>query len=207
MPRAAKPSEAPTFFSTPAKFRAWLEKHHQDREALWVGFYKTKSGKPSITWPESVDQALCFGWIDGIRKTIDDVSYKIRFTPRTPRSNWSTINIGRVAELERQALMMPAGRTAFAKRADARSAIYADEQRKTAELAPDQEAQLRANAKAWSFFQAQAPWYRRTVAHWIVSAKKEETKQKRLAQLIEDSAHNRRIAPLTPPGARKSARR
>ena len=175
----------PQFFPTLADWRAWLEKHHADAEEFWVGFYKRDSGRPSITWPESVDGALCFGWIDGLRKTIDATSYKIRFTPRKPRSIWSAINIKRAKELSKQGLMHPAGLAAFEKRNGDRSAIYAYEQRKTAILPPEFEKQFRAKTEAWTFFQAQPPWYRRTSTYWVVSAKKEETRLKRLAILID----------------------
>jgi uncharacterized protein YdeI (YjbR/CyaY-like superfamily) len=193
----------PTFFPTPADFRAWLEAHHdQDRELL-VGFYKKGSGKPSITWPESVDEALCFGWIDGVRRRVDDESYTIRFTPRQARSTWSAVNIQRVQELTAQGRMHPAGRNAFAARSADNSAIYAYEQRHAATLDPAEEAQFRANPAAWAFFQAQPPSYRRTALYRVVSAKKAETRQKRLATLIDDSAQGRTIRPLTRPTGAK----
>jgi uncharacterized protein YdeI (YjbR/CyaY-like superfamily) len=186
----------PRFFEGPSEFRAWLEEHHGRAAELLVGFYKRGSGKPSMTWPESVDEALCFGWIDGVRRSLGAESYTIRFTPRRARSIWSAVNIGRVAELEKLGRMWPSGRAAFEARAAARSAVYAYEQKKTAALAPAQEKKLRANAKAWRFFQAQAPWYRRTAVHWVVSAKKEETRERRLTTLIDDSAAWRLIGPM-----------
>jgi uncharacterized protein YdeI (YjbR/CyaY-like superfamily) len=189
----------PTFFTEPAELRAWLEEHHAEATELLVGFHKKGSGRPSITWPESVDQALCFGWIDGVRRGIDEDSYTIRFTPRKKRSNWSAKNIKRVAELSREGLMRPAGLAAFEARTEDRSGIYAYEQRKTAKLDKDQERQLRANKKAWEFFQAQPAWYRRTATWWVISAKKEETRKRRLATLIDDSAQGRTIARLTRP--------
>ena len=190
----------PTFFPTPADFREWLERHHPTAGELLVGFYKKGSGRPSITWPESVDEALCFGWIDGVRRTIDDESYSIRFTPRRPRSNWSAVNIRRVAELTKLGRMRPAGLRAFEARDPKRSAIYSFEQRKEAQkLSPEYQATLEANKKAWAFFQSQAPYYQRTASWWVMSAKKEETRLKRLATLIDDSAHGRRIGPLTRP--------
>lgn len=189
----------PTFFATPADFRAWLEAHHAESQELWVGYYKKGSGRPSLTWPESVDEALCFGWIDGIRKSIDGVSYAIRFTPRKTSSTWSAINIKRVEELTALGLMRPAGQAAFEKRAEEKSGIYAYEQRQVAELSQAQAAQFRANPTAWEFFQSQAPSYRKTAVWWVVSAKKEETRQKRLAALIADSAQGRTIPPLTRP--------
>src|SRR5438270_3852964 len=138
-----------TFFESPSAFRAWLEEHHDTTQELWVGFYKKSSGKPSITWPEAVDEALCFGWIDGLRKGIDDVSYMIRFTPRKPSSNWSTVNVKRVAELSRLGLMRPAGLKAFEARAQEKSGIYAYEQRNNAKLDEAYEQQFRANKQAW----------------------------------------------------------
>jgi uncharacterized protein YdeI (YjbR/CyaY-like superfamily) len=191
------PAPDPTFFPTPADFRAWLEAHHAQESELLVGFYKKGSGQPSITWPESVDEALCFGWIDGVRRRRDDASYTIRFTPRQARSTWSAVNIKRVQELTAQGRMHPAGLTAFAARSDANSAIYAYEQRHTATLDPIEEQQFQANRPAWAFFQAQPPSYRRTALYWVVSAKRAETRQKRLATLIEDSAQSRTLRHLT----------
>lgn len=192
----------PRFFATPAAWRAWLEKNHAEAEELLVGFHKVGSGKPSITWPESVDQALCFGWIDGKRKSVDEHSYTIRFTPRKRGSNWSAINVKRAKELIELGLMAPAGLAAFEARRDDRTAIYSYEQRKGAAIEGEHEAAFKRSPKAWAFFEAQPAWYRRTAAHWVISAKKEETRQKRLATLIEDSAHERWIGPLVPrPGA------
>ena len=187
----------PTFFPTPADFRAWLEEHHDQGQELWVGYYKKATGKPSITWPESVDEALCFGWIDGLRKRIDEESYMIRFTPRKANSTWSKVNIQRVAELSAEGRMRPSGLKVFEERKEAKSGIYAYEQREAAQLEAAQEAQFQANETAWAFFQAQTPSYRKAAIWWIVSAKKEETRQKRLATLIEDSAQGRTIRPLT----------
>jgi uncharacterized protein YdeI (YjbR/CyaY-like superfamily) len=188
----------PTFFATPAEFRAWLEEHHESATELLVGFYKRASGRASITWPESVDQALCFGWIDGVRRSLGEDAYTIRFTPRKPRSNWSAINVKRMNELIGDGLVRPAGLAAFERRSDDRTAIYSYEQRKSAQLPGEYEARLRANAAAAEFFDAQPPWYRRTATHWVISAKREATRERRLAQLIEDSASGRRIGPLTP---------
>ena len=199
MPKPSpKPSKEPKpqFFPTLANWRAWLEKHHADAEEFWVGFYKRDSGRPSITWPESVDGALCFGWIDGVRKSIDATSYKIRFTPRKHRSIWSAINIKRAKELSKQGLMHPAGLAALDKRDSDRSAIYAYEQRTNAKLPVAFEKQFRINAEGWSFFQSQPPWYQRTSTYWVVSAKKEETRLKRLAILIDCSARKQKIPSL-----------
>jgi uncharacterized protein YdeI (YjbR/CyaY-like superfamily) len=189
----------PTFFPTPVDLRAWLERNHEKETELLVGFYKKGSGKPSITWPELVDQALCFGWIDGIRRRIDDESYTIRLTPRKPTSTWSTVNIRRVEELANEGRMRPGGLAAFERRSTHRSGIYTYEQRKQAKLDPDQEREFRANAEAWSFFQAQPAGYRRTATYWVVTAKREETRRKRLATLIDDSANAHRLRHLTRP--------
>ncbi len=181
----------PKFFATPAAWREWLEKYHVDQKELLVGFYKKASGKPSITWPDSVDGALSFGWIDGVRRRIDDVSYGIRFTPRRPRSIWSSVNIKRVEELTRLGLMRPAGILAFEARQEDRSGIYSFEQQ-SIQFEREQERRFRANASAWKFFQAQTSTYRRVATWWVISAKREETKVKRLDRLIDDSRHGRR---------------
>ena len=201
MKSAKKPS--PQFFASANDWRTWLEKNHVREQELWVGFYKRKSGRPSITWPEAVDGALCFGWIDGVRKSIDAVRYKIRFTPRKPRSIWSAINIRRVKELSKVGLMHTAGLAAFERRDGDRSAIYAYEQRQNATLPQGYEKQFRANEEAWAFFQSQPPWYRRTSTYWVISAKREETRSKRLATLIDCSGHRRSIPSLTRPSASK----
>ena len=182
------PTKGPLFFATPAAFRAWLDQHHSTEKELAVGFQKRSCGKPSITWPESVDAALCYGWIDGVRHSIDETSYQIRFTPRKATSIWSAINIMRVAELTKLGLMRPTGIKAFEARQDDKTAIYSYEQRKNAKLPPAYEKQFRANKKAWAFFQQQPPWYQRTATYRVISAKQESTRQKRLASLIEDSA-------------------
>ena len=192
----------PTFFATAEEFRAWLEEHHANERELLVGFYKKGSGAPSITWSEAVDEALCFGWIDGVRRSLDAESYTIRFTPRQPRSTWSAVNIERAKELARLGRMTPAGLKAFEARTDDRSAIYAYEQRHAAALDAEHERQFRASEQAWEFFDAQPPSYRKAAIWWVVSAKKDETKAKRLATLIEDSEAGRRVAPLTPPQSR-----
>ena len=189
----AKAAGKPRFFPTPADFHAWLKEHHASAQELSVGFHKKGSGKPSITWPEAVDEALCFGWIDGVRNRIDDDSYRIRFTPRKPKSNWSAINVARVAELTAQGRMRAAGLKAFDSRSAAKTGIYAYEQRKQAELDAAAAAQFRANRAAWKFFEAQPPGYRHLIVWWVVSAKREETRAKRLAQLIEASEQGRRI--------------
>ena len=181
-----------TFFKSSHEFREWLEMHHIDARELWVGFYKKNSGKPSITWPESVDQALCFGWIDGVRKSIDDTSYMIRFSPRKSTSIWSAVNMKRAEELATQGLMRPAGEKAFELRKENRSGIYSYEQR-SASLPESYEKTLKENRAAWDFFQAQPPSYRKIAFWWVVSAKKEETRLKRLDKLIDYSARGKRL--------------
>jgi uncharacterized protein YdeI (YjbR/CyaY-like superfamily) len=182
-----------TFFPTSADFRAWLEAHHDKLRELLVGFHKKDSGKLSITWPESVEVALCFGWIDGVRKSLDETSYTIRFTPRRPTSTWSSININLVRKLTKQGLMHPAGLSAFAARSEKKSGIYSYEQRKSARFTREQEKQFRANKRAWEFFLSQAPWYQRVCTYWVICAKREGTKLKRLSELIGHSQNRRRI--------------
>lgn len=195
----------PTFFTTPARFRAWLAKHHTSARELVVGFYKKSSGRPSITWPESVDEALCVGWIDGVRRSLGEHAYTIRFTPRRPTSIWSNINVARVAELERQGRMKPAGRRAFAARTPERTGVYSAE-RKGQKLAPEHERALRANVDAAGFFDARPPWYQRAAIHWVVSAKRADTRARRLAQLIECSERGVTVPPLTRTPAMRSKR-
>ena len=182
----------PEFFQTPADFGTWLEKNHATATELWVGFYKKDSGKPSITWPESVDQALCFGWIDGIRKGVDEISYQIRFTPRRRGSIWSAINIKRAKELVRQRQMRPTGLKAFAARIENKSGIYSYEQRSTG-LSQPYANLLEKNKAACNFFEKQPPSYRKMIGWWIISAKKEETRMARLAKLISESAKGKRL--------------
>ena len=190
----AKPTDAePIFFPTPVAFRAWLKQNHETSREQWIGFHRKASGRPSITWPESVDEALCVGWIDGLRKTIDAESYKIRFTPRKKESNWSAVNIARVKELTKQGRMRPAGLKAFALRKAEKSGIYAYENRKTAVLAKADEKQFRAKPKAWEFFQRQPPGYRQIMIWRVITAKKEETRRRRLETLIAASEAGRRI--------------
>jgi uncharacterized protein YdeI (YjbR/CyaY-like superfamily) len=181
------------FFATPTEFRNWLHAKHDTANELWVGFCRKASGRPSITWPESVDEALCVGWIDGIRKSIDAETYKIRFTPRKSSSHWSAVNIARAAELTRAGRMQRAGLDAFARRKEAKSCNASYENRESAKFSAEQEQQFRASAAAWRFFQAQAPWYRRVATWRVVSAKRPETRAKRLAQLIAESEAGRRL--------------
>lgn len=186
----------PTFFPTPGHFRRWLERHHASERELWVGFHKKGSGRPSLTWPESVDEALCFGWIDGIRKTVDEDSYTIRFTPRKRRSTWSTVNTRRAQELIRDGRMRPSGLAAFEARDPEKSGIYSFEQRKLVQLDPGLESRLKRHRGAWRFFESQPPGYRRTVIFWIMTAKKDETRVRRLETLIENCAAGRRTGLL-----------
>jgi uncharacterized protein YdeI (YjbR/CyaY-like superfamily) len=186
----------PKFFATAAAFRRWLARNHDKATELLVGFYKKDSGLPSMTWPESVDQALAFGWIDGVRKRIDEVSYTIRFTPRRRGSIWSAINIARVDELTKLGLMEPAGLRAFEQRTAAKSGIYAYENAPRT-LSKEDEKKFRANRKAWTYFNAQAPSYQRVAIYWVMGAKREETRARRLALLIADSEEGRRLAAYT----------
>lgn len=186
------------FFSSPAEFGRWLRQNHAKAQELWVGFHKRKTGRPTLTWPESVDEALCYGWIDGIRKSIDADRYTIRFTPRKRGSTWSSINVARVKELIRTRRLRAAGRKAFESRDPARTGIYSFEQRPQ-RLAPEFEKHFRRNKAAWQYFTGQAPWYQRTAIFWVMSAKKEETRSSRLATLIQDSANQKPIKPLTRP--------
>ncbi|WP_248926864.1 YdeI/OmpD-associated family protein [Paenibacillus hamazuiensis] len=187
----------PVFFRTPSDFRRWLEEHHGREAELLVGFYKKDTGIPSITWPEAVDEALCFGWIDGVRKRIDDTRYMIRFTPRKPRSIWSSVNISRAEELIRQGLMRPAGLKAFEERLPEKTAVYSFEQKDEIKLADAELERFQAQPAAWEFFQSRPASYRKAAVWWVISAKKAETRDKRLSTLIDDSAHSRTIAHLT----------
>lgn len=186
-------ARTPIFFPTAAEFRAWLDQHAATATDVVVGFHKRGSGTPSIDWPESVDEALCHGWIDGVRTRIDDKTYKIRFTPRKAASTWSAVNIARAQALTQAGRMLPAGLAAFERRTEARSRIYAFEQPEDIELTPALEVAFRHHAQAWDFFQAQPPGYRRTSIWHILSAKKAETQTARLNRLIEASAKGERL--------------
>jgi uncharacterized protein YdeI (YjbR/CyaY-like superfamily) len=182
----------PIFFATPADFRAWLEQHGASTDELVVGFWKTATGRPSMTWPESVEEALCFGWIDGIRRTLDADSYTIRFTPRRARSIWSKVNVATYARLVEQGRMTEAGTAAWERRRDHLTGVYSAEQEEL-ELPAEVEAALRAAPGAWEFWAAQPPSYRKSATWWLVSAKKAETRTKRLDELVADSAAGLRI--------------
>lgn len=185
------------FFATPEKWRQWLEKNHARADEVWVGFHRRSTGIPSITWSAAVDEALCYGWIDGIRKTIDETRYKNRFTPRRKGSNWSKVNIAKVAALTKEGRMRPSGLAAFE---GATSRGYTHEQRGPVGLGEEYERRFRTNAKAWAWFEAQAPYYRKLATRWVTEAKQEATRERRLALLIEDSAAGRRIGPMRRPG-------
>ncbi len=180
------------YFESPAAFRAWLKKNHAKEKELWVGYYRKGTGRPSLTWQEAVDEALCFGWIDGVRKSVDAERFVQRFTPRKPISNWSAINVGRVEELIARKRMAPAGLAAFERRDEKRTAIYAYENRPKV-LAPEYEKELRRNAKAAAFFDALPPAFKKLMVFWVMSAKQEETRQKRLRRLIDSSAAGKRL--------------
>jgi uncharacterized protein YdeI (YjbR/CyaY-like superfamily) len=186
------------FFESAAAFRAWIEANHLTATELCVGFYQKSSRKPSITYPEALDEALCAGWIDGVRRKVSSDSYCIRFTPRRKASQWSAVNIKRMNELGKLGRILPAGLTAF-KAAKAQDRKYSYEQRNEARFDRGSKQQFRSNIQAWEFFQSQPPWYRRTVTFWVTSAKKEETRRRRLDTLISDSADGRPIKPLSRP--------
>ncbi len=194
----------PLFFASPPELREWFEQYHDKGRELWVGFYKVTSRRPSVTWPEAVDQALCFGWIDGVRRSIDGMSYMIRFTPRNTQSIWSAVNTRRAKELVVLGLMHSAGLKAFRERDAERSGFYSYERKSFRKLPDVYERKLRMNGKAWKFFKAQPPSYQRIAGYWVASAKREETRLKRLDTLIRDSEKGRTIPPLTRPSPKKS---
>ena len=185
-----------TYFKSAAAFRTWLEQHHATERELFVGFYKKASGRAGLTYAEAVDEALCFGWIDGVKRRVDQFSYQHRFTPRTAKSIWSRINIQHAERLIKTGRMTPAGRKAFAARDPKRSEVYSFENAPR-QLPPAGERRFRADRTAWDFFQRQPPGYRRVATFWVVSAKKTETQTRRLEQLIADSRAGRRLKQLT----------
>jgi uncharacterized protein YdeI (YjbR/CyaY-like superfamily) len=191
------------YFKSSSEFRNWLEKNHAKTKELWVGFYKVNSNIKSISYKEAVDQALCFGWIDGIKKKVDELSYTHRFSPRKSKSNWSTTNIKRVGELTKLGLMHLSGLTVFNQRDKEKIKQYSYE-RELPSLDKSYEQLFKANEMAWTFFQSQPPSYKKVATFWVISAKKEETRLRRLTTLIEDSANNKRIAAVTlEPGKNK----
>jgi uncharacterized protein YdeI (YjbR/CyaY-like superfamily) len=191
----------PIFFASPQAFYDWLEEHHESETEVYVGFHKQHTGKRAMSWSQAVDQALCFGWIDTRANGIDEDRYMQRFTPRKPGSNWSKINVEKVAKLKEAGLMRPAGLAAFERRLDEKTGVYSFELGEEAALPPEYEERLLANTAAAEYFDSRPPWYRRTATHWVISAKREETRERRLAQLIEDSANGLDVKPLRRPGA------
>jgi uncharacterized protein YdeI (YjbR/CyaY-like superfamily) len=194
--KSSKPVK-PAFFKRPADYRTWLEANHESESELLVGFHKRDSGRESMSWPESVAEALCFGWIDGVRRRVDDESYTIRFTPRKSSSIWSTVNTKKMRELIAEGLVRPAGMRAFERRSEKKSSIYAYENRSTAVLDADSERELKRHKAAWKFFEACPPWYKRTAIWRIISAKRPETRAKRLAELITCCAEGRSLPTLS----------
>ena len=185
-----------THFSSGAVFRDWLTEYHSERDELWVGYWKKATGLPSMTWEESVDEALCFGWIDGIRKSVDDEAYTIRFTPRRSRSTWSLRNIQRYQSLESEGRIEPAGAEAYRRRSEENSGVYSFERDTPAALSDDYVARLQSDAAVWADWQSRPLGYRKQVTHWIMSAKRESTRERRLEALIEDCAAGRKVKPL-----------
>ena len=196
---------APRFFATAAALRAWLAKNHAKARELWVGFHKKGSGRPSVTYPEALDEALCFGWIDGVRKRVDDTSYKVRFTPRKRDSYWSAVNTRRFGELEKAGRVAPPGREAFERRDASLTAQYSFEREAAAFTRADQRA-FQSAPGAWKYFLAQAPYYRKLCTLWVTSAKKDETRRRRLEELVATCARGRRIDLLAPAGKRRSGK-
>lgn len=181
-----------TFFTDQLEFRNWLKKNHKKETAIIVGFYKKSTGKPSMIWSESVDQAICFGWIDGIRKTIDKDSYSIRFTPRNPSSNWSAVNIKKAEELIKKGLMQPAGLVLYKNRKEDKAKLYSYENKPT-QLPEDYEKKFKENKKAWEFFTSQSPSYQKTIFYYILSAKQPATQLSRLDKVIKESEQQKRL--------------
>jgi uncharacterized protein YdeI (YjbR/CyaY-like superfamily) len=181
------------FFASPAEFRDWLERHHESERELWVGYYRKATGRPTLTWQESVAEALCFGWIDGIRKTVSDEGYAIRFTPRKTGSTWSAVNVATMGRLIAEGRVRPAGLRAWEARTAERTGTYAYEQRGLAALAPEEERQFRKNRAAWKYWETCPPGYRKIMTWRIVSAKRPETRAKRLAELVALCAEGRRM--------------
>ena len=189
----------PIYFKNSEALRSWFEKNYQKENTVWIGFYKKDTGLESITWTESVDQALCFGWIDGIRKKVDEKSYKIRFTPRNPRSHWSAVNLEKIKQLKQAGLMKPEGLKVFNAR-NKENAKKASYESKPKTLSPELESKLMANKQAHSFFEGLAPSYRKTTIHWIMSAKQEATRLRRLTVLIDSCLERKKIPLLRKPG-------
>jgi uncharacterized protein YdeI (YjbR/CyaY-like superfamily) len=183
------------FFATPAELRDWFDANHETANELWLGYYRKSTGRPSVDWSQAVDEALCVGWIDGVRRSVDDTSHVQRFTPRRKGSTWSAINVAKVAALTREGRMRPAGLAAFEARTAANTAIYSYE-RAGAAFSPDEEARLQTNPAAWADWEARPPSYRRAVTHWVTSAKGAATRERRLEALMADSAAGRKVGPM-----------
>ncbi len=208
VPETVKPAGPLKSFRTPAAFRAWLTKNHAKASELLVRCCKVHAADRGITYAQALDEALCYGWIDGVRRSVDADTFSIRFTPRKPVSNWSRVNVAHVDRLTKAGRMAQPGLDAFGRRTDPRTGVYSFERR--SKLAPALIQTFRTNKAAWTFYRARAPWYRRTTAQWIMSAKREETQRKRLAQLIDCSARGQPIPPLdpgTPAAATRRSRR
>jgi uncharacterized protein YdeI (YjbR/CyaY-like superfamily) len=188
---------SPRFFARPVALRAWFKRNHRSASELWLGLHKRATKVPSVTWSEAVDEALCFGWIDSVRKPLDAQRYPIRFTPRKPSSRWSALNVKKMKALLEAEKVTAAGLAAWQARTGKPGRTSSYGARNAAELTPEELASFQANGRAWAFFEAQAPWYRRTSVFWVVSAKKPETRARRLATLVEDSLQRRPIKPLT----------
>jgi uncharacterized protein YdeI (YjbR/CyaY-like superfamily) len=186
------------FFATAAELRAWFELHHDTAPELFVGYWKKGTGETGVSHPEAIEQALCFGWIDSVARRLDDRRYQVRFTPRRRGSVWSAVNVAKIAELTERGLMHPAGQRAFEQRKPDQVGVYSYEQPEAAQLTADQTSLLQANPAAWEWFSAQSPAYRRSATHWVITAKRPETRARRLAQLIADSAEGRKVPPLIP---------
>jgi uncharacterized protein YdeI (YjbR/CyaY-like superfamily) len=183
------------FFATPEELRDWFDAKHERANELWLGYYRKSTGRPSVDWSQAVDEALCVGWIDGVRRSVDDTSHVQRFTPRRKGSTWSAINVAKVAALTREGRMRPAGLAAFEARTAANTAIYSYE-RAAATFTADEETRFRANSTAWADWEARPPSYRRAVTHWVTSAKEAATRERRLEALIADSAAGRKVGPM-----------
>ncbi len=193
-------SESPSsrFFKTPAMLHRWFSRHHDKEQVLWIGFYKKGTGLPSITYPEALDEALCWGWIDGLKKRVDDLSYVQRFTPRKPRSIWSKVNIAKVEALEAAGRMQPAGRAAFAQRTPERSGVYAFEQEQAPVFSPAHLRTFKAAKSAWAFFAQQGAYYQRVATHWVESAKREDTRERRFTKLLHHSERGEKLPEFLP---------
>ena len=193
------------FFRTSAQLRKWLDKNHDRETELWIGFHRTDSGKGGITYAQALDEALCYGWIDGIRKKLDETSFTTRFTPRKKNSIWSNVNVRHIERLTRDGRMMPPGIAAFDGKDEKRVGIYSFE-REAAQLEPAMKTRFRKNLKAWKFFESQPPYYRKLAAWYVISAKRDETRDKRLTELIKYSAKEERLPPFVPASTRKKTK-